>query len=171
MVIEPAHLVTFGIGIGIALSIFLMVRKNHLMVSHAVWWLVIAFASMAFGVYPKLIDRVGAVFGIHDPPTLLIVIGMGFILIKMLTMDLKLSEQERKIRALTQRLAIVESDIFRHDSSHPDSGATACFDRVNGSEPDPAAAIPNQMDQKDVSMLVLPQESIGVAADTIGHGS
>jgi len=51
------------------------------------------------------------VLGIHYPPTLLIVIGMGLILIKMLTMDLKRSEQERKIRALTQRLAILESEI------------------------------------------------------------
>ena len=108
---SASQLTSFGIGIGIALAILVLVRKNHLMISHAVWWLTVAAASMTFGFYPRLIDRIGNVLGIHYPPTLLIVIGMGLILIKMLTMDLKRSEQERKIRALTQRLAILESEI------------------------------------------------------------
>lgn len=107
-----SQLTSFGIGLGIALTILVLVRKNHLMASHAVWWLMVAAASMAFGAYPRLIDWIGGALGIHYPPTLLIVIGMGFILIKMLTMDLKRSEQERKIRALTQRLAILESEIY-----------------------------------------------------------
>jgi hypothetical protein len=47
---------------------------------------------------------------------LLIVVGLGFGLIKMLTMDLKLSEQERNIRSLTQRLAILEGEMY----SRPD---------------------------------------------------
>ena len=121
MLFQTAYLTTLGIGIGIAVTIFILVRKNHLMVSHAIWWLMVAVASMAFGAYPRLIDKIGKVFGIHYPPTLLIVIGMGFILIKMLTMDLKRSEQERKIRALTQRLAILESDMVLHAPSHQDS--------------------------------------------------
>ena len=130
MVIQPAHLTTWGIGIGVALSILFLVRKNHLMVSHAIWWLMVAFASMIFGVYPKLIDKVGALFGIHYPPTLLIVIGMGFILIKMLTMDLKLSEQERKIRAITQRLAIVESEVYQQISCPPNPAPEGCLEGV-----------------------------------------
>jgi hypothetical protein len=118
--LQTSQLTSFGIGIGIALSILLLVRRNHLMVSHAVWWLTVAAASMAFGAYPRLIDWIGGVLGIHYPPTLLIVIGMGLILIKMLTMDLKRSEQERKIRALTQRLAILESEM----NPRPDLDAT-----------------------------------------------
>ena len=140
MAIEPAYLTTWGIGIGVALSIFFLVRKNHLMVSHAVWWLVVAVASMAFGIYPKLIDKIGALFGIHYPPTLLIVIGMGFILIKMLTMDLKLSGQERKIRAITQRLAIVESEIYQQASGCPNPPPETCPD----SSPESGAPVPEK---------------------------
>jgi len=106
------YLTSFGIGICIAFAILVLVRKNHLMVSHAVWWLTVAVASMVFGAYPRLIDWIGGILGVHYPPTLLLVIGMGLILIKMLSMDLKRSEQERKIRALTQRLAILESEMY-----------------------------------------------------------
>lgn len=111
MVFLSAHLTSLTIGTAIAVAIFFLVRKNHLMVSHAFWWLLVAGASITFGAVPKLIDRIGEFLGIHYPPVLLLVIGLGFILIKMLTMDLKGSEQERKIRALTQRLAVLESDM------------------------------------------------------------
>jgi hypothetical protein len=114
-----AHLTSLGIGITIAFTIIVLVRKNHLMVSHAIWWLMVAAASITFGAYPWLIDRIGALLGIHYPPILLIVVGLGLILIKMLTMDLKRSEQERNIRALTQRMAILESEIY----SRPDQEA------------------------------------------------
>lgn len=120
-----SQLTSFGIGIGIALAILVLVRKNHLMVSHAVWWLAVAAASMVFGAYPRLIDWIGGVLGIHYPPTLLIVIGMGLILIKMLTMDLKRSEQERKIRALTQRLAILESEMYPRPDQDAAGDATS----------------------------------------------
>jgi hypothetical protein len=124
-VFPASQLTSLGIGIGIAIAILVLVRKNHLMVSHAVWWLAVAAASMAFGAYPGLIDWIGGVLGIHYPPTLLIVIGMGLILIKMLTMDLKRSEQERKIRALTQRLAILESEMYPRPDQDVAENATS----------------------------------------------
>jgi hypothetical protein len=124
-VFPASQLTSFGIGIGVALSILVLVRKNHLMVSHAVWWLAVAAASMAFGAYPILIDWIGGVLGIHYPPTLLIVVGMGLILIKMLTMDLRRSEQERKIRALTQRLAILESEMYPRPDQDTAGNATS----------------------------------------------
>lgn len=110
---------SLGIGVAIAFAILFLVRKNHMMVSHAIWWLMVAAASMAFGACPGLIDRIGELLGIHYPPILLIIIGLGLILIKMLTMDLQRSEHERKIRALTQRLAIVESEINSPEAVDP----------------------------------------------------
>ena len=124
MVFPSAHLTSFGIGVALALAILTLVRKNHLMVSHAVWWLTVAMASIIFGAFPWLIDRIGRVLGIHYPPILLIVIGMGLILIKMLTMDLKRSEHERNIRALTQRLAILESEMTVPVAFHQNSAGS-----------------------------------------------
>lgn len=112
MLFPSAHMTSLGIGITIAVTILVLVRKNHLMVSHAIWWLLVAAASITFGAYPWLIDRIGATLGVQYPPILLIVVGLGLVLIKMLTMDLKRSEQERNIRALTQRMAILESEMY-----------------------------------------------------------
>lgn len=111
----PAYQATsLGIGLAVAIVIFVLIRRNHLMISHSIWWLLVAAASMIFGAWPRLIDAAGSVLGIQYPPILLVIIGMGMLIIKMLTMDLNRSMQERKIRALTQRLAIIESCMEIH---------------------------------------------------------
>jgi len=121
MPIPASQMTSLGIGFAIAVAILVLVRKNHLMISHSVWWLVIAAASMIFGAFPRIIDFFGLLLGIQYPPILLVVIGMGMMIVKVLTMDLNQSLQERKIRALTQRLAILESDMQSHMHVHQDS--------------------------------------------------
>jgi hypothetical protein len=154
LMFPPSQLTSLGIGIGIALAILILVRKNHLMVRHGIWWLVVALASIAFGAYPRLIDQVGAVLGIHYPPTLLIVIGMGLILIKMLTIDLKRSDQERQIRALTQRLAILESEISSPDTSHREAASESSRDTVDVSLHEVDATAQDEGVQAEVSRQI-----------------
>jgi hypothetical protein len=110
MKLIPYSMTSLMIGIGIAVTILVLVRKNHLMVNHSVWWLMIAVSSIILGVYPRIVDHISRLLGVHYPPTLLFTIGIALILIKMLTMELNQAEQERKIRRLTQKLAILEND-------------------------------------------------------------
>jgi len=63
-----------------------------------------------FGAFPQLINHIAGVFGVNYPPVLFIVVGIALILIKMLTMDIDRSEQERRLRILTQRLALYEAE-------------------------------------------------------------
>jgi hypothetical protein len=69
----------------------------------------------------------GVLMGVSYPPILAVVVGLGLVLIKMLTMDVERSRQERKIRRLTQQLAILEqrppapaeanSGVYGHEST------------------------------------------------------
>jgi hypothetical protein len=52
----------------------------------------------------------GRLFGIHYPPILLLICAMCVVLIKLLFMDIDRSRQERQIRLLFQRLAILEHE-------------------------------------------------------------
>lgn len=96
------------IGLAIAGSILFLVRRDHLHGPYAVWWLCVAAAVMLLGFFPRVTDYLAKLMGIGYPPILVIVIGFGLILVKMLTMDLERSRQERRIRRLAQRLAILE---------------------------------------------------------------
>jgi hypothetical protein len=62
------------------------------------------------GVFPQWIAQFGVLLGVSYPPILILTVGMGFILIKILSMDLERSRQERTIRRLTQKIAIIEDE-------------------------------------------------------------
>jgi hypothetical protein len=104
----PANLTTIIIGVILAFTIFLMVRRDHLHGPFAIWWLVIACVAIVLSVFPKIVNQVSFQIGISYPPTLILVLAVCFILLKMLSQDLQRTLQEKKIRRLTQRMAILE---------------------------------------------------------------
>ena len=104
--------ITAGIiGVLLAGAILYLVRRDHLHGTYALWWLAVAAAMLLLGVFPPVIDWLGRVTGISYPPVLPIIIGIGMILIRMLKMDIDRSHQERQVRRLTQKLAILEQEI------------------------------------------------------------
>jgi hypothetical protein len=101
------------IGLWIAGLILFLVRRDHLHGPYAIWWLAVAAIVVVVGVFPWLFDKIAPFFGVAYPPILAIVLGMGLLLIKVLTMDLERSRQERTLRRLAQRLAMLETDLKR----------------------------------------------------------
>jgi len=97
------------LGLLIAGVILTLVRRDYLHTRYAIWWLCIAIGVLVLGVFPGLVDLVGSPFGVHYPPILLVILCLGLVLIKMLTMDLERSRHERELRRLAQRLALLES--------------------------------------------------------------
>jgi hypothetical protein len=98
------------LGILLAVTILWLIRRDHLHSRHALWWLLVALLVMVLGFYPTTIDWLAIHLGVNYPPTLLFVLGMGMILIKVITIDLHQSDLERKMRRLAQRLAILEGE-------------------------------------------------------------
>ncbi|MBS0516097.1 MAG: DUF2304 domain-containing protein [Proteobacteria bacterium] len=104
-------LVSALLGIALAGAILYLVRRDHLHGSYALWWLVVAAATLGIGMFPHVVDWLGEIVGIAYPPILAIILGMGLILIRMLLMDVDRSRQERTLRRLTQRLAILDQEL------------------------------------------------------------
>ena len=115
------------LGLTIAFGILFLVRRDHLHGTYAVWWLGVAVIAMLLGLFPQITNWLAIRTGIGYPPILAIVLGFGLLLIKMLTMDLERSRQERQIRRLAQRLALLEA---QPPQSEPDQSV---------SPPDPPA--------------------------------
>lgn len=103
------QITSMAIGISVAFVILLLVRRDHLHGPYAVWWIGAAATVAMLGFFPRLFDALAAMLGVGYPPILAVVLGFGLLLIKILTMDLERSRQERLIRRLTQRLAMLEA--------------------------------------------------------------
>lgn len=97
------------IGVSLAAVILWLVRRDHLHGPYAIWWIGAAVTVAGLGFFPRLFDHIAGKLGVSYPPVLAIVLGFALLLIKILTMDLERSRQERMIRRLTQRLAILEA--------------------------------------------------------------
>jgi len=115
------------IGVLLAGAILYLVRRDHLHGSYALWWLAVAAAILVLGVFPPAIDWLGRVTGISYPPVLPIIVGIGMILIRMLRTDIDRSRQERQLRRLAQKLAILEQELAtaRRDGAAPNEPAGA----------------------------------------------
>ncbi len=99
------------IGLVLAGAILYLVRRDHLHGSYAVWWFAVALAILVAAAFPHAIDWLGEAVGVAYPPILAIIVGIGLILIRMLLMDVDRSRQERMLRRLTQRLAILDQEL------------------------------------------------------------
>jgi hypothetical protein len=97
------------IGISLAVIILLLVRRDHLHGPYAIWWIGAAVIIGVLGFFPTFFDYLAGYLGVRYPPVLAIILGLGLLLLKILTMDLERSRQERLIRRLTQRLAMLEA--------------------------------------------------------------
>jgi len=102
------------IGILLAITILLMVRKDKMHGPYSVWWLLVAISAIVLSLFPQISDYIAGWLGIAYPPTIILVLAISLILLKMLSMDMERTKQERKIRRLTQKMAILEDKLNKH---------------------------------------------------------
>ena len=105
------HLAVLVMGIGLAIGILYLVRRDHIYIRQGVFWIGVAFVSLLFASWPPLIDKVGALLGIAYPPTLLFLGAIIFLIMKALLGDIALTKLQRDLRRLNQRIALLESEL------------------------------------------------------------
>jgi len=101
------------LGVALTGAILFLVRRDHLHGPYAIWWFGVAAAPFVLGVFPGLVVWLGHATGIFYAPILPIIIGLSLVLIRLLKLDIDRSKQERRIRRLTQKLAILEQELVR----------------------------------------------------------
>jgi hypothetical protein len=103
------HLTVLVIGFGLAYGILHLVRRDHLYIRQGVFWIVIAFLSLALAIWPSFIDLLGGALGIAYPPTLLFLVAIVVLVVKALMNDIALTQIRRDLRRLNQRIALLET--------------------------------------------------------------
>lgn len=103
------HLTVIVLGLGLAIGILYLVRRDHLYIRQGLFWILIAGASLLFGLWPYLIDSLGNALGIAYPPTLLFLVAIVILIFKALFGDIELTRVRRDLRRLNQRIALLEA--------------------------------------------------------------
>ena len=104
------HVTVLVIGILLAAGILFLVRRDHIYIRQGMFWIFIAVVTLAFAIWPTLIDMVGGALGIAYPPTLLLLAAIIVVVLKALYADIALTKVNRDLRRLNQRIALLEAE-------------------------------------------------------------
>lgn len=104
-------LITGIIGIITAITIVILIRKDHLHVRYGLWWMGVAAMFALLGLFPAIFDSFAKYLGIAYPPILAFTLGAVVLVIKILLVDIERSRKSVEQQRLTQRLALLESDL------------------------------------------------------------
>ena len=114
------HYTVLVLGVGLAAGILYLVRRDHLYIRQGLFWILTTMVSLAFGIWPYLIDSFGNLLGIAYPPTLLFLVAILVLVVKALFADIALTKLRRDLRRVNQRIALLEAEHPLSDSGEKD---------------------------------------------------
>jgi hypothetical protein len=126
-------LITGIIGVATAVTIVVLIRRDHLHVRYGLWWIGAALAFALLGLFPTIIDWIAGRLGIGYPPVLALTIGLTVILLKILVMDIERSRNAIKMQRLVQRVALLEAELSRVESGQTQAGQSVAFEAAQQS--------------------------------------
>jgi hypothetical protein len=103
--------ITSIIGLTTAVIIVILIRRDHLHVRYGLWWMAAAITFSLLGLFPAFFDSLARHIGISYPPILALTVGLVILVIKILVMDIERSRNAIRLQRLTQRIALLESDL------------------------------------------------------------
>ena len=109
----PSHLrITLII---VVISYFIVIlyflKQKALNLKYTLLWLVAGLVMGILVAVPELLVRIIHIFGIQDNMNGLFIFAIGFIIMILLSLTSIASRQNRKIRTLTQELAILDKRV------------------------------------------------------------
>lgn len=112
------------LGVLVAGGILLLVRRDHLHGSYAIWWLAVAAGALVLGFFPRLVDWLGERFGVSYPPMLIVLVVLVALLLKLVALDIDTTRRERRVRRLLQKVSILEAELrsLRADVERRETG-------------------------------------------------
>ena len=104
-------IVTGSIGLVVAATIIVMMRRDTLHAQHGLGWIIVALCFALLGFSPEIIDNIAKQFGVAYPPVLALILAIAVLVIKILLMDIERSRIEVRSQRLIQRMAMLEADV------------------------------------------------------------
>ena len=111
MTINMVALITGIIGFVTAVTIVILIRRDHLHVRYGLWWTGAAIAFALLGLFQAFFDSIAKYLGIAYSPILAMTLAVAILVIKILVMDIERSRNAIRMQRLVQRIALLESDL------------------------------------------------------------
>lgn len=97
------------IGLFFAFAVLHLLRRDHIKISHALFWMAFAAGGLVFGFFPQLSDYFAHLLGVSYGPMLIVVVALVALVLRSIIADIQATKIERDMRVLSQRVGICES--------------------------------------------------------------
>lgn len=99
--------------VSVLVFIFMMrrIRKEKLLISDAVFWIVFSAGLLILSIFPKIIIYTADLLGFISPTNLVFMLIIFVLLLKMFAMSLHISHTDCQLRQTVQALAILEKRV------------------------------------------------------------
>lgn len=95
----------------VALFILLRIRKKHLNIDDAMYWLFFSVLLLIVGIFPNIAIWASEQIGIESPSNFVFLVIIFLIVIKLFYVCIDLSIQKQRLNFLIQRLALLHKEM------------------------------------------------------------
>jgi hypothetical protein len=86
-----------------------LVRRRALAAEYSLVWLICGLALLILSIWKRVLDAIAAWVGVFYPPTLLLLVLVGFVCVGSLLFTVSLSRHRMQIERLTEELGILSA--------------------------------------------------------------
>ena len=84
------------------------IRKAKLQIEDSIFWVLVSFMFVLFSLFPPVADFLAHMLGIYATVNFLFLFIIFLLLIRVFSMTIRMSQQETKLKELTQKFALYE---------------------------------------------------------------
>jgi len=110
-------ILTAIIGFALLVIIFELMRRRQLREKYALLWGAVAIVVVPLALFPRLLDAVSSVVGVASGVSLVLFLGLVFLLILSLHLSWEVSALEEETRTLAEEIALLRTEIGERANS------------------------------------------------------
>jgi hypothetical protein len=122
-----------------------LLRRRQLQEKYAILWLLVSIVIVPLAFFPSITDKLAGVLGIASGVSLVLFLGIVFLLLVTVHLSWEVSRLEEETRTLAEDLALLRSELGRSHSS--------------SSAPDPSSSVPAPSSVPDSSSVPAPSSA------------
>ena len=104
-------LVTALTGLVVLLVIIELLRRRQLREKYAILWLAVSVLIIPLALFPRLLDNVASALGVASGVSLVLFLGIVFLLLVCVHLSWEVSRLEEETRTIAEELALLRTEV------------------------------------------------------------